>query len=76
MFVRARVCVLEQQERRHTHTRSLSVPCVCVQHINELTMRLDVQMVLRGAEAIYLQLTQCQVSAPFRNFLFLSQLHI
>lgn len=31
------------------------------QHINELTMKLDVQQVLQGAEAIYLQLTRCQV---------------
>ncbi len=32
-----------------------------LQHINELTMKLDLQSVLRGAEAIYLQLTQCKV---------------
>lgn len=36
---------------------SFSLP----QHINELTMKLDVQQVLQGAEAIYLQLTGCQV---------------
>ncbi|KAK5884772.1 hypothetical protein CesoFtcFv8_018559 [Champsocephalus esox] len=31
-----------------------------LKHINELTMQLDLQTVLRGAEAIYLQLTQCK----------------
>ncbi|KAK5856077.1 hypothetical protein PBY51_007697 [Eleginops maclovinus] len=31
-----------------------------LKHINELTMKLDLQTVLRGAEAIYLQLTQCK----------------
>ncbi|KAL6102495.1 tbc1d17 [Pungitius sinensis] len=31
-----------------------------LKHINELTMRLDLQSVLRGAEAIHLQLTQCK----------------
>ncbi|XP_031718027.1 TBC1 domain family member 17 isoform X2 [Anarrhichthys ocellatus] len=31
-----------------------------LKHINELTMKLDLQSVLRGAEAIYLQLTQCK----------------
>lgn len=35
------------------------------QHINELTMKLDVQQVLQGAEAIYLQLTRCQVGPGF-----------
>lgn len=35
------------------------------QHINELTMKLDVQQVLKGAEAIYLQLTRCQVGPGF-----------
>lgn len=33
-----------------------------LQHINELTMKLDVLEVLRGAESIYLQLSQCRVS--------------
>uniref|UniRef100_A0A672ZH35 TBC1 domain family member 15 n=1 Tax=Sphaeramia orbicularis TaxID=375764 RepID=A0A672ZH35_9TELE len=32
-----------------------------LKHINELTMKLDLQSVLRGAEAIYLQLIQCKV---------------
>uniref|UniRef100_A0A674N215 TBC1 domain family member 15 n=1 Tax=Takifugu rubripes TaxID=31033 RepID=A0A674N215_TAKRU len=32
-----------------------------LKHINELTMKLDVEEVLQGAEAIYLQLTRCQV---------------
>lgn len=32
-----------------------------LQHINELTMKLDLQGILRGAEAIYLQLVQCKV---------------
>uniref|UniRef100_A0A3Q3IV06 Rab-GAP TBC domain-containing protein n=1 Tax=Monopterus albus TaxID=43700 RepID=A0A3Q3IV06_MONAL len=31
-----------------------------LKHINELTMRLDLQSVLCGAEAIYLQLIQCK----------------
>uniref|UniRef100_A0A8D3DFZ1 TBC1 domain family, member 17 n=1 Tax=Scophthalmus maximus TaxID=52904 RepID=A0A8D3DFZ1_SCOMX len=31
-----------------------------LKHINELTMKLDLQTVLRGAEAIYLQLVQCK----------------
>ncbi|KAM7387430.1 hypothetical protein PAMA_009852 [Pampus argenteus] len=31
-----------------------------LKHINELTMKLDLQSVLRGAEAIYLQLVQCK----------------
>uniref|UniRef100_G3PGY3 TBC1 domain family, member 17 n=1 Tax=Gasterosteus aculeatus aculeatus TaxID=481459 RepID=G3PGY3_GASAC len=31
-----------------------------LKHINELTMKLDLQGVLRGAEAIHLQLTQCK----------------
>uniref|UniRef100_A0A674PKU8 TBC1 domain family, member 17 n=1 Tax=Takifugu rubripes TaxID=31033 RepID=A0A674PKU8_TAKRU len=31
-----------------------------LKHINELTMKLDVEEVLQGAEAIYLQLTRCQ----------------
>ncbi|XP_074552112.1 TBC1 domain family member 17 isoform X1 [Halichoeres trimaculatus] len=31
-----------------------------LKHINELTMKLDLQSVLRGAEAIYLQLIQCK----------------
>ncbi|CAF95137.1 unnamed protein product, partial [Tetraodon nigroviridis] len=31
-----------------------------LKHINELTMKLDLQQVLRGAESIYLQLTGCQ----------------
>uniref|UniRef100_A0A8C2WVY4 TBC1 domain family member 15 n=1 Tax=Cyclopterus lumpus TaxID=8103 RepID=A0A8C2WVY4_CYCLU len=31
-----------------------------LKHINELTMKLDLQTVLRGAEAIFLQLTQCK----------------
>ncbi|CAB1457466.1 unnamed protein product [Pleuronectes platessa] len=31
-----------------------------LKHINELTMRLDLQSVLRGAEAIYLQFIQCK----------------
>ncbi|KAM6966162.1 TBC1 domain family member 17 [Tautogolabrus adspersus] len=31
-----------------------------LKHINELTMRLDLQTVLVGAEAIYLQLIQCK----------------
>ncbi len=35
--------------------------CVCFQHINELTMKLDLQSILCGAEAIYLQLTNCKV---------------
>lgn len=35
-----------------------------LQHINELTMKLDVLDVLRGAESIYLQLSQCRVSFP------------
>lgn len=32
-----------------------------VQHINELTMKLDLQTVLRGAESNYLQLACCKV---------------
>uniref|UniRef100_A0A8C9YDV4 TBC1 domain family, member 17 n=1 Tax=Sander lucioperca TaxID=283035 RepID=A0A8C9YDV4_SANLU len=32
-----------------------------LKHINELTMKLDLQTVLQGAEAIYLQLTACKV---------------
>ena len=36
------------------------------QHINELTMKLDLQSVLRGAEAIYLQLVQCKVGGASR----------
>lgn len=32
-----------------------------VQHINELTMKLDLQNILRDSEAIYLQLVQCKV---------------
>ncbi|KAG7238895.1 hypothetical protein INR49_030442 [Caranx melampygus] len=31
-----------------------------LKHINELTMKLDLQTILRGAEAIYLQLIQCK----------------
>ncbi|XP_061761599.1 TBC1 domain family member 17 [Nerophis ophidion] len=31
-----------------------------LKHINELTMKLDLQSMLRGAEAIYLQLLQCK----------------
>ncbi|XP_062264243.1 TBC1 domain family member 17 [Platichthys flesus] len=31
-----------------------------LKHINELTMKLDLQSVLRGAEAIYLQFIQCK----------------
>ncbi|XP_061557216.1 TBC1 domain family member 17 [Phycodurus eques] len=31
-----------------------------LKHINELTMKLDLQSALRGAEAIYLQLLQCK----------------
>uniref|UniRef100_A0A665SWA1 Rab-GAP TBC domain-containing protein n=1 Tax=Echeneis naucrates TaxID=173247 RepID=A0A665SWA1_ECHNA len=31
-----------------------------LKHINELTMRLDLQSILCGAEAIYLQLVQCK----------------
>uniref|UniRef100_A0A671XL25 TBC1 domain family member 15 n=1 Tax=Sparus aurata TaxID=8175 RepID=A0A671XL25_SPAAU len=31
-----------------------------LKHINELTMKLDLQSVLRGAEAIYQQLIQCK----------------
>ncbi|KAA8585470.1 hypothetical protein FQN60_004164, partial [Etheostoma spectabile] len=31
-----------------------------LKHINELTMKLDLQTVLQGAEAIYLQLTACK----------------
>ncbi|XP_056263659.1 TBC1 domain family member 17 [Pseudoliparis swirei] len=31
-----------------------------LKHINELTMKLDLQTVLRGAESIFLQLTQCK----------------
>lgn len=31
-----------------------------LKHINELTMKLDVLEVLRGAESIYLQLSQCR----------------
>ncbi|XP_035253985.1 TBC1 domain family member 17 [Anguilla anguilla] len=31
-----------------------------LKHINDLTMRLDLQSLLRGAEAIYLQLTRCK----------------
>uniref|UniRef100_A0A3B3ZUS4 TBC1 domain family member 15 n=1 Tax=Periophthalmus magnuspinnatus TaxID=409849 RepID=A0A3B3ZUS4_9GOBI len=31
-----------------------------LKHINELTMKLDLQSVLRGAEAIYLQLLSCK----------------
>ncbi|KAL0993317.1 hypothetical protein UPYG_G00106050 [Umbra pygmaea] len=31
-----------------------------LKHINELTMKLDLQTVLRGAEAIYLQLAACK----------------
>ncbi|XP_035037140.1 TBC1 domain family member 17 [Hippoglossus stenolepis] len=31
-----------------------------LKHINELTMKLDLQTVLRGAEAIYLQFIQCK----------------
>lgn len=51
---------------------SLTVSLMChvcsfslTQHINELTMKLDVQQVLKGAEAIYLQLTRCQVGPGF-----------
>uniref|UniRef100_A0A7N8XW03 TBC1 domain family member 15 n=1 Tax=Mastacembelus armatus TaxID=205130 RepID=A0A7N8XW03_9TELE len=33
-----------------------------LKHINELTMKLDLQTVLREAEGIYLQLIQCKVS--------------
>uniref|UniRef100_H3CKX8 TBC1 domain family member 15 n=1 Tax=Tetraodon nigroviridis TaxID=99883 RepID=H3CKX8_TETNG len=33
---------------------------ILTKHINELTMKLDLQQVLRGAESIYLQLTGCQ----------------
>lgn len=36
-------------------------PFSLTQHINELTMKLDVQQVLQGAEAIYLQLTRSKV---------------
>ncbi|XP_061701261.1 TBC1 domain family member 17 isoform X2 [Syngnathoides biaculeatus] len=32
-----------------------------LKHINELTMKLDLQSTLRGAEAIYLQLLQCKI---------------
>lgn len=38
--------------------------CESLQHINELTMKLDLQTVLCGAEAIYLQLIQCKVRGP------------
>ncbi|KAJ0058595.1 hypothetical protein NL108_017555 [Boleophthalmus pectinirostris] len=31
-----------------------------LKHINELTMKLDLQSILRGAEAIYLQLLSCK----------------
>lgn len=34
---------------------------MCLQHINELTMKLDLQSILCGAEAIYLQLAHCKV---------------
>jgi len=34
---------------------------VCLQHINELTMKLNLQSILCGAEAIYLQLAHCKV---------------
>lgn len=43
------------------HLCSLSL----TQHINELTMKLDIQEVLQGAEAIYLQLSGCQVGPGF-----------
>uniref|UniRef100_A0A8C8DK03 TBC1 domain family member 15 n=1 Tax=Oryzias sinensis TaxID=183150 RepID=A0A8C8DK03_9TELE len=33
-----------------------------LKHINELTMKLDLQNILRDSEAIYLQLVQCKVS--------------
>lgn len=51
--------------------------CVCVcdssfltalQHINELTMKLDVLEVLRGAESIYMQLSQCRVSLDLQTY--------
>ncbi|NP_001019565.1 TBC1 domain family member 17 [Danio rerio] len=35
-----------------------------LKHINELTMKLDLQSVLCGAEAIYLQLTHCKELSP------------
>ncbi|MCI4384752.1 hypothetical protein PGIGA_G00042320 [Pangasianodon gigas] len=35
-----------------------------LKHINELTMKLDLQMMLREAEGIYLQLVQCKVATP------------
>uniref|UniRef100_A0A3P8X4S9 TBC1 domain family, member 17 n=1 Tax=Cynoglossus semilaevis TaxID=244447 RepID=A0A3P8X4S9_CYNSE len=40
-----------------------------LKHINELTMRLDLQSILHQAESIYLQLTQCKVSTFLAVFL-------
>uniref|UniRef100_A0A672ZG06 TBC1 domain family member 15 n=1 Tax=Sphaeramia orbicularis TaxID=375764 RepID=A0A672ZG06_9TELE len=40
-----------------------------LKHINELTMKLDLQSVLRGAEAIYLQLIHCSCSHIAQNLI-------
>ncbi|XP_008327394.1 TBC1 domain family member 17 [Cynoglossus semilaevis] len=40
-----------------------------LKHINELTMRLDLQSILHQAESIYLQLTQCKERRPFKHVL-------
>lgn len=42
-----------------------------LQHINELTMKLDLQSVLRGAEAIYLQLFLCKVRHRATSYLMI-----
>uniref|UniRef100_A0A672STE1 TBC1 domain family member 15 n=1 Tax=Sinocyclocheilus grahami TaxID=75366 RepID=A0A672STE1_SINGR len=40
-----------------------------LKHINELTMKLDLQSVLCGAEAIYLQLTHCKLPSKVQEVL-------
>uniref|UniRef100_A0AAX7VNV9 TBC1 domain family member 15 n=1 Tax=Astatotilapia calliptera TaxID=8154 RepID=A0AAX7VNV9_ASTCA len=42
-----------------------------LKHINELTMKLDLQSVLRGAEAIYLQLFLCKVRHRATSYLMI-----
>uniref|UniRef100_A0A673N9C5 TBC1 domain family member 15 n=1 Tax=Sinocyclocheilus rhinocerous TaxID=307959 RepID=A0A673N9C5_9TELE len=40
-----------------------------LKHINELTMKLDLQSILCGAEAIYLQLTHCKLPLKVQEVL-------
>ena len=41
---------------------TLSIPLPLEQHVNELSMKLDIEEILRKAEAICLQIKGCKVS--------------